>query len=252
MRLGTLDWGIGGLSVHRALLEAGVAESAVYLSDAGFTPYGKLDDDALAARVADRVEFLRSLGCTHVVLGCNAASTVIDHPRVQAEAAELSDLLGVIAPAVEAVRAARPADVAILGGRRTVESDAYGAPLREAGVQVRQRVAQPLSALIEAGVLSGPALDAELEEICAPVADARAVVLACTHYPAIASAITARFAQLELTVDPAVETARVAVERWGARHPARVVDDARTSGDPIASERAAHAAFGAEVRFVPS
>ena len=111
MKLGTLDWGIGGLGVHQRLLALGVADDALYLSDAGFTPYGKLEEDALAARVAGCLERLSAAGCTHVVVGCNAASTVLSHPRVRHAAATLQDVLGVISPTLDAVLAER------VGGR---------------------------------------------------------------------------------------------------------------------------------------
>lgn len=249
MKLGTLDWGIGGLGVHQRLLALGVADDALYLSDAGFTPYGKLEEDALAARVAGCLERLASAGCTHVVVGCNAASTVLSHPRVRHAAATLQDVLGVIAPTLDAVLAAPPAEVLVLGGARTVASNLYARPLEAAGVRVRQRVAQPLSALIEAGVLEGPALDACLDAICGPVSDARVVILACTHYPAVADAIARRFPHLERCVDPSVETARVAHARWGMAHAPTRATTAWTTGDPAASGRAALAAFGVEARF---
>ena len=50
---------------------------------------------------------------------------------------------------------------------------------------LKRRIAQPLSARIEAGDRSSPALVAEVRRIVAPLAACDALLLACTHYPAI-------------------------------------------------------------------
>lgn len=254
MKLGTLDWGIGGLDLHERLRRDSLAPDALYLSDAGHTPYGKLPETDLATRVASMLTLLARAGCTHVALGCNAASSVLAHPEVRRAAADLDAITGVVQPAVDATLALRVARVTVLGGDRTVASRVYAAPLSAAGVQVRQRVAQPLSALIEAGVVEGPELDACLDAILAPIRDAAVVILACTHYPAVESAIRAHLPRLERVIDPARETARHLENAWGSRakesaHEEPTSSRYWTTGDPSASERGARIAFGIEAPF---
>lgn len=242
MTLATLDWGIGGLDVHRRL------GGRRYLSDAGFTPYGRVPAPALAERVASLVRALAAGGCSHVVVGCNAASTVLARAPVRRAADALEGITGVIEPAVEAVRALGASRVTVLGGVRTVESNAYRAPLEAAGVEVRQRVAQPLSALVEAGRVEGPSLDAVLDALLVPIRDTRVLVLACTHYAAVTPAIAARLPALEHLIDPADATARSVGSRW-TRAPAGGAPRWWTTGDPRASDRAARAAWGIDTRF---
>ncbi|MEM6294950.1 MAG: aspartate/glutamate racemase family protein [Myxococcota bacterium] len=243
--LGVLDWGIGGLDVVRKLRRAGEHRPVLYASDAGAPPYGTLGDEALAARVSAVITALVGHGCRDVLVGCNAASTVLDHPalRVPAEVA----VHGVIAPAVAEVLARRDTDVLVIGGARTIASAAYASALEPRGVRVRSRVAQPLSALIEAGVLQGPRLRACLDAILEPVRDATVLVSACTHYLAVESALREALPRLQHVVDPADALVRSRTPSPSCGNGGR--DRFWTTGDPAASQRAAAAAFGMQTPF---
>ena len=241
--IGVIDWGIGGLDVVRKMRAAGVMQPVVYVSDAGSVPYGKQADHALASRVSSLVRALADAGCSQVLVGCNAASTILDHADFHAPGIPVH---GVIRPGIEATLAARVPSVTVLGGRRTVKSGLYGAALRPAGVAVREVVAQPLSALVERGVLRGPELEAAVAEIVAPVRDTTALVSACTHYLAVEGALRAALPDLQTIIDPA----QALVDRHLAPSaPGPVPDRYWTTGDPDASRRAAHAAFGVDAPF---
>src|SRR5690606_19551514 len=136
------------------------------------------------------IERLADEGCMEVVVACNAASTVLPDPMLQRRAtARGCTVVGVIEPTVAAVQRLGLHEVAVIGGRRTIESRAYAEPLERSGCRVEQRVAQPLSALVERGVTEGPRLHACLAEILDPLGHAEHLVLACTHYVAALPAI---------------------------------------------------------------
>lgn len=242
-RLGVLDWGIGGLDVVAKLRAASVFTPVLYISDAGATPYGKQRDDDLARRVRAVVDALIAQGCDRVVVGCNAASTVLRHPALRGASVPV---LGVIEPGIVAALASGVREVTVLGGQRTVDSGLYGAALRPAGLRVREVVAQPLSALIERGVLEGPALQAALEAIVAPVRDTTAIVSACTHYLAALPALRAALPRLQTVIDPAAAL----VEQHFEPAPRSAMPDVFwTTGDPAASRLAARAAFDFDAPF---
>ncbi|MCR9161326.1 MAG: glutamate racemase [Nannocystaceae bacterium] len=241
--IGVIDWGIGGLDVVRKMRAAGAEQPVLYVSDAGAVPYGLQPDEALARRVGALVRALARRGCAHVLIGCNAASTILDHPAFEGGGARVD---GVIRPGIEATLAAGVREVVVLGGRRTVESGRYGAALRPHGLTVREVVAQPLSALVERGVLSGPTLEATLAEILAPVREATAIVSACTHYLAVSGALRAALPRLETLIDPARALVRRHVPVAG---PGAQPDRYFTTGDPETSRRAAAAAFGVDAPF---
>src|SRR5437763_12393205 len=101
--LAIVDWGIGGISILK-LLKARLGRVPVcYFSDTGMTPYGKMLRTDLVARLNGLVQFLGSMGITHLVLGCNAASTVL--PFLDPRALRIE---GVIDSAVRVVIANRP------------------------------------------------------------------------------------------------------------------------------------------------
>jgi glutamate racemase len=243
-RLGILDWGIGGLDLYRRLRAAGSRRDVLYWSDAGAPPYGTLPGLVLAERVAMVLEQLADEGCTQVVVACNAASTVLPEPSLQRRiAARGCEVVGVIAPAIAAVRRQRLPAVAVIGGRRTIESRAYAEPLEAAGVRVAQAVAQPLSALIERGLTDGPEVQACLLEVLAPLHDAEHLVLACTHYVAALPAIRGWLPRLRSVVDPAAETLAWIDGQWGP-HAGEGTARFVTTGSAAAMREAARLAFG--------
>lgn len=242
-RLGIVDWGIGGIGVVGHLDRVAPGLPITYWSDTAATPYGLLGTAALIARLRAVVAQLVDLGCTDVVLACNAASTVV--PRLGPTAAPVE---GIIGHGIAAVAATTRGVVGVVGGRRTVASGAYRRGLSGPGRTVRSRVAQPLSAHIEAGRTGTPAFVADLHRVVAPLRGASAVVLACTHYPAAADRFAAELPGTVL-VDPAGHLA-VAI---ASRHPgaAEAAGPAErrylTSGDPVAMADGAAAAWGVAV-----
>jgi glutamate racemase len=179
-KLGIVDWGIGGVSVYKLVKEKLGDVPVVYFSDTGATPYGKMSRGELVERLHAVIDFLRSKGVTQLVIGCNAASTAI--PFLKRDDVKIE---GVIDSAVEMTARLKPQKLAVIGGRRTVLSGIYRRKFAEKGIAAAQRIAQPLSGLIESGDVSSPKLRAASRKILAPVKNASHVLLACTHYPAI-------------------------------------------------------------------
>jgi glutamate racemase len=227
--IGVLDWGIGGIGFVRELEQVCPGAAIRYLSDTGSTPYGKLSRAALAARVKNAIEQLRVLGAERIVVACNAASTTI---------VESDRLIGVVSHAIELARTAGvdARVIGVIGGHRTIRSGIYRKGLK----RVKQRVAQPLSACIEAGDLDSAELDANLRKILRPLKGVDALLLACTHYPAISARI-ARFIPDVPLLDPAAAMAAWVVSHW---HPARGASRFYTTGDVTAMRRAAKLAWG--------
>jgi glutamate racemase len=248
VKLAVLDWGIGGLGVFRLLAERHPAVPVVYLSDAGFTPYGKVPRRALAARVDHLLRRLaREHGATHALLACNAASTVL---RDLAAPRDGLPVCGIIQPALAELARRPRARMGVIGGRRTVQSGIYGRALRAAGHEVRQRVAQPLSAHVEAGRLATPCVRADVAAILAPLRHVDVLVMACTHYPALSPLLREHCPHAEL-YDPASAAVRHLAREWPL--PAtRTTSTHRflTTGDPAAMQNAARLAFGLHLPHV--
>lgn len=243
-----LDWGVGGVDLLARLRAARPDLDLRYVSDAGFTPWGLVPPAALAQRVAGLVRDEIGRGATGVLLACNAASTVL--PRLEPLARALPHgLHGVIRPGVAALREGPWRDLGVVGGRRAIRSGAWDRPLRDAGFRVRGRVAQPLSARIEAGDCDGPETRALVRRLCAPLRGVEAVVLACTHYPAAIAAFRDALPGVAL-FDPAGPALAAVLQALPAAAPGegRVGGlEVRTSGDAENTRRAARLAFGVEL-----
>lgn len=238
LKLGIIDWGIGGVGVYREIKKRGPRSSILYFSDTGVTPYGKQSRHHLAARLERVIEYLHSNGCGAIVIGCNAASTAIGDLKTNVP------VFGVIEPAVEMAAKLRPEKLGLIGGRRTVMSGVHRRRFAEKGIAVSQRVAQPLSALIEAGKIDSPEMRAEAERIMRPLKNCTHILHACTHYPAAEHVLAEFVSPKTKFLDPAAALARSIPAKYLKGDGSDVF---LTTGDAAAMRRSAKLAFGVDI-----
>jgi len=241
-RLGILDWGIGGISIYKLIKERIGDLPIVYFSDTGATPYGKMTRPELVARLNEIIVYLQSLGVTHLVIGCNAASTAIPYLKDIGVKVE-----GVIDSAVAETVKQKPKRLGLIGGRRTVVSGVYKKAFAKKGIEVEQRIAQPLSGLIESGDVSSQHLRGEAKRILAPIRNCSHILLACTHYPAITPILKDLVSSDTKLIDPAGALLRK-IAHW--KFETGGEDTFLTSGDPRMMKRAARLAFHVEIESV--
>lgn len=246
--IAVLDWGIGGVATLAQLREELPNAALVYRSDAGFAPYGKVPAELLAARICSvALDLHERFGLAALVLACNAASTVV--ARLALPFAVFDVIAPGVALALEA-HAAGARRIGIIGGQRTIDAAVHAEALRAAGVDVVAVAAQPLSAHVEAGRLDGPELLADLDPVLARLGAVDALLLACTHYPALSPVIQRRLPGVQL-LDPVPRLVRsIAASGAGRQGPASL--HVETSGDPVATRVAAYAAFGVELVTIES
>ncbi len=240
MALGIIDWGIGGISIYK-LIKARLGDTpVVYLSDTGATPYGKMTRRELTERLDKAVEFMKDRGVTHLVIGCNAASTAI--PFLADHGIPIE---GMIDNAVDFTAKLRPGRLAVIGGRRTILSGVYRKGFCKKGIDIEQRIAQPLSGLIESGDTGSEILKREAKRILGPIRNSSHILLACTHYPAITGLLTTLVSDSTKFVDPARSIVDK-VARW--KLPRGGPDVFLTTGNTEAMTRAARLAFGVTIQ----
>jgi glutamate racemase len=242
-KLGIIDWGIGGIGAYKLFKERQPDIPVIYFSDTGATPYGKMSRAELVARLTAVISFLKTKGVTHLVIGCNAASTAIHFLDPQGLKIE-----GVIESAVAMTVRSKPKHLGLIGGRRTVMSGVYRKAFAEHGIKVEQRIAQPLSALIESGDTSSDKLRGECKRILMPIRNCSHILLACTHYPAIAAVMSEYVSSETVLIDPA----GALIDKLNAWKlvPDGDSDTFLTSGDPVEMEGAARNAFGLDLKKV--
>ena len=245
-----MDWGIGGLSVYNEIRRLSPELSIVYYSDAGQMPYGKMPAAQLANRLREIIFKFADEGVEHFVVACNAASTMLPGLEKDFRARGLA-VEGVIEHGIQLIRKSKKRKVGVIGGARTIRSGQFTKPFKTSSQTITGRVAQPLSALIESGKLNGPEMERALKKILAPLKNCEALVLACTHYPAVAPQIQSLLPRCRL-LDPARATARFVRDNWKFKPRDRVNPKqlCMTSGQSAQMIRAARLAFGTRISRV--
>lgn len=188
--VGIFDSGVGGLSVMREIHALLPAEDLLYVADSAYAPYGPRPAEFIRARATSLTRFLVEQGAKAVVVACNTATA--------AAVAELRQRFSVpiiaMEPAVKpAVAASRSGIIGVLATEGTLKSAQFAALLARFAGDV-QVVTQPCNGLVEQverGALADPRTLALLRRYTAPLlaAGADTIILGCTHYPFLRTAI---------------------------------------------------------------
>jgi glutamate racemase len=215
--IGVFDSGVGGLTVLKALAAELPDEHFVYLGDTARLPYGTKSPETVARYAVQAAEALSEYGVKCLVIACNTASSV-GLPAVRQHISKVP-VIGVIEPGAEAACAtSRSGHIAVIATEGTVRGGAY----QEAILRLRGRarvVAQPTQlfvALAEEGLNAGPIAESVARHYLHPLFHTEpapdTLVLGCTHFPMLASAIRAAVGPNIRIVDSAATTAKTVRE----------------------------------------
>jgi glutamate racemase len=242
--IGVFDSGFGGLTVHRALIEALPGRDFVYLGDNRNAPYGVRPPIDVLNLTCAALERLFAEGCTLGVVACNTASTVALRwiqqqwlPVWQRHDGVARNVLGVVVPTIEAAtgigwdgdssaaqQGKRSNTIAVFATRRTVESNCYPIEIRKRRpeIGVVQQACPELAGSIERG-LPRPDLGRLVEQYVGELLNTLGsapdcVILGCTHFPLVADLFAAALPPGVEMIDQPGATAR-ALKAYLARHP---------------------------------
>lgn len=239
--LGIVDWGIGGLGVYSRVKQ--LSDTPVlYFSDSGHSPFGQTPTKQLHVRLQKIFDHLASLGATRIAIACNAASAAY---------ADTDEVKGIITSGVKILKEYGETNkkIGLLAGRSTVYSRIYPNQLGPRKFNLTQRVSQPLSAHVEAGRLDGEELHRDLKKIMAPLRNCDAVLLACTHYPAISDQIEQYVGENCKMLDPADEMANWIARNWRYSSSGEK-DRILTTGNPEDLLKYGKLAFGVDLQDI--
>jgi glutamate racemase len=214
MAIGVFDSGVGGLSVHRALVQRFPSADLVYLADQAHAPYGGLQGERIVELTRMGCERLFEAGCDLVVLGCNTASAIALRRLQQtwlpglrkARGGKPANILGIIVPTIEAATGLpwtqepeRPPEKAealevlgIFATAGTVNSRVYEIEIdkRRGDLAVFCEPCPQLVPMIEAGagrLALAPIIEGHVEALTRRIGRAPdRAVLGCTHYEIVA------------------------------------------------------------------
>jgi glutamate racemase len=280
MAIGVFDSGIGGLSIHHALVDRFPASDFVYLADQVHAPYGPRSGPEIVDLTRSGCDTLFSRGCDLVVLACNTASAIalrrlqqewLPGERVRRERAV--NILGIIVPTIEAAtgvkweqnpppRGEKLEQLDVIGvfcTRATAASRVFEIEIdkRRTDVAAFSEACVNLAALIEAGAPRAELkanveghVDALTRRIGRPPDRA---ILGCTHYEITADLFTAALPPGTPLIHQPGATAD-ALARYFDAHPDYAAGGSGlrtflTTGAPGAQHALAEAFWGAPLSF---
>jgi glutamate racemase len=215
--IGVFDSGVGGLTVLSALREALPAEDFIYLGDTARLPYGTKNPETVVrySMQCTAVLLARGIGC--LIVACNTASSCalgalsLRYPSLP--------VIGVIEPGAQAAVAASVSQhIAVIATEATISGGAYQTAIRRrsAAARVTARACSMFVALAEEGWSSGPVAEAVAHRYLDPIFSASeapdTLVLGCTHFPLLTSAIR-RVLPAEVRIVDSAATTAAAVRR---------------------------------------
>lgn len=231
--IGVFDSGVGGLTVVRALKKLLPHETILYLGDTARVPYGTKSRETVQRYSVEAMQFLevaaRELGQRNdqttffpestdipglklVIIACNTASAF----ALQALRQHCTiPVLGVIRSAVwQAMQVTRKKTIGIIGTEGTVRSGAYQQAIHaeDPGVDVTALPCSLLVPLVEEGWLEHPVTDLTIQTYLQPLQGRiDTLILGCTHYPLLRSALDRFFAGQVHLVEPSESVAQEAL-----------------------------------------
>jgi len=211
--IGLFDSGIGGLSVALEIARYLPNERIVYYADTAHVPYGPRDDQNIRELTAHAIEWLYRQGCKVAVVACNTASAFsLDYLREHY--GENFPIIGLVPALKPAVLQTKSKTVAVLATPATFRGklikDVMHRFAEPAGVNVLTVTSLELVPFVEAGAQMSEACLNTLTEVLQPVVNQGAdfLVLGCTHYPFLKSAIQYIFGQKLTLIDSGFAVAR--------------------------------------------
>jgi glutamate racemase len=280
MSIGVFDSGMGGLSVHRALVEAMPEADFIYLGDHAHSPYGGRSGEEIVDLTRAACERLFAEGVDLVVLACNTASAIALRrlqqtwlPGYRKTLGRPLNVLGIIVPTIEAAtgqawayeperRGEKVEAVEVIG----VFCTAATARSRVYEIEIDKRredlavFSQPCPELVP--MIEGGAAESELQAVVEAHVRALATrigrpptraILGCTHYEIVADLFKAALPPgLPLIHQPSATVD--ALRRYLTTHPEYSAGSGGlrrflTTGQPAAQNGLVETFWGGPLKF---
>lgn len=189
--IGIFDSGVGGLTVARQIHQVLPAEDLVYLGDTARVPYGTKSPSTVVRFACEDTQFLLQQNVKAVVVACNTCSAWA-LPILEKKFSV--PVFGVITPGVvAALKKTRNQRIGIIGTSATIRSKAYssGIMARCETARVFANACPLLVPLVEEGWINHDVTGRILREYLEPMLREKidTLILGCTHYPLLKTAI---------------------------------------------------------------
>jgi glutamate racemase len=188
--IGVFDSGVGGLTVLRELASHFPSENFIYLGDTARLPYGTKSPETIRQYSEQILEFLISQKVDALVIACNTASSQVLEKEWKG-----TPVLNVIEPGAQfAVETSQSQRIGVLGTRALIASAAYPKEIHRLSpkAEVFTQSCPLFVPLAEEGWIEDPITNLIAYRYLHPLLESQidTLILGCTHYPLLKSAIT--------------------------------------------------------------
>lgn len=207
--IGIFDSGIGGLTVVKEVVRLLPFENIVYFGDTARVPYGIKSKDTIVKFSLENTLFLLGHDVKAIVIACNTSSSLAlpvirKHFKIP--------IIGVIMPgAKEAVYATKNKKIGVIGTRATVNSGAYEQEVKklDSGIKVYSQACPMFVPIVEEGWTQDDIAYKVAKKYLEPFKKVGidTLVLGCTHYPLLKSAIQSVMGSGVTLIDSAQQVA---------------------------------------------
>lgn len=227
--IGVLDSGLGGLSVLREAIKIMPNENFIYYGDSRNAPYGVKSSEQVKKLTFDVVEYLLGRGVKGIMVACNTATSAavaelrIKYPDIP--------IVGIEPALKPAANSSKEGKILVMATPMTLKEVKFH-KLLDRYRDMREIEPVPCGGLmeyVEQGILEGEELDAYLIEKLKPFMDTKisSIVLGCTHYPFVRSAIAKVVGQDIDIIDGSLGTSRELMRRLKEKD---LLNDSRKKG----------------------
>lgn len=227
--IGVLDSGLGGLSVLREAMKIMPNENFIYYGDSKNAPYGVKSSEQVKKLTFDVVEYLLCRGVKGIMVACNTAtSAAVAELRIKYTDIPIVGIEPALKPAANSSKEGK---ILVMATPMTLKEVKFH-KLLDRYRDMREIEPVPCGGLmeyVEQGILEGEELDAYLREKLEPFMDTKisSIVLGCTHYPFVRSAIAKVVGQDIDIIDGSLGTSRELMRRLKEKD---LLNDSREKG----------------------
>lgn len=203
--IGFMDSGVGGLTVLKEAMRQLPNEDLIFIGDQARLPYGEKPAEIVKGFAWQMTNFLVRHEIKALVVACNTA-TAAALPDLQAQLA--IPVIGVIAPGSQlASTVTKNQQVGVIATTGTIQSGAYSQQLKALvpEMTVNGLAVPDFVMMIEANQRHGAAVQQKVNQLLAPLKTSQidTLILGCTHFPLLATAIQTAVGPDVTLVDPA-------------------------------------------------
>lgn len=189
--IGIFDSGLGGLNAVKEVSQILPNENIVYFGDTGRVPYGNKSVETIEKFSYQNSRFLKSKNVKIMIVACGTASSVVNfNDRIDVPYIE------VVRPTCYAAKqATKNGKIGVIGTQATINSHSYKNRLlkKNPEFQIFEKACPLFVPLVENGITNPD--DTMVKIICDDYLsefkdkDIDTLILGCTHYPLLSSAI---------------------------------------------------------------